>query len=78
MGSGLPFGKEKKIRNLIRNYIKDRVREKKAFDEQTKRLDAQLGNEQIDELTYERLRMILETQYYQRQEEEWAKTKNKL
>ena len=76
MGSSLPFGKERKIQKLIRNYIKDRAREKRAFNEQIKRLDAQFDDEQINWQTYERFRMILENQYYQRQEEEWAKTRN--
>lgn len=78
MGFSLPFGKERKMRKLIGNYIKDRVREKKAFYEQISRLDAQLNDKQIEQSTYERLIAILETQYYQKQNEEWAKVVTKF
>jgi hypothetical protein len=80
MGFSLPFGKKRKMRKLIRNYIKDRVREKRAFNEQMKRIDAMLEDEQIDQKIHERLRLlgILETQYYLKQEEEWAKIEKKF
>ena len=78
MGFSLPFGKERKMRKLIGNYIKERVREKRAFDEQTRRIDAQLKDEQIDMQIHERLRGILETQYYQKQQEQWARVENKF
>ncbi len=78
MGFSLSRVKERKIRKLIGNYVKDRFREKRAFDEQIRRLDAQLAEEQINQQNYETFRAILETRYYQRQEEEWAETKNKF
>ncbi len=78
MGFSLPFGKERKMRKLIGNYIKDRVREKRAFDEQIRLLSAQFIDKRIEQDTYERLRAILETQYYQKQEEEWEKVELKF
>jgi len=78
MGFNLPFGKERKMRKLIGNYIKDRVREKRVFEEQIRRLDAQLEDEQIDQQIHERLRRILEAQYFQKQQEQWATVKNKF
>ena len=78
MGFNLPFGKERKMRKLIGNYIKDRVREKRVFEEQIRRLDAQLNDEQIDQQIHERLRGILEIQYYQKKQEQWATVKNKF
>ncbi len=78
MGFSLPFGKKRKMRKLIRNYIEDRAREKRAFNEQMKRIDAKLEDEQIDQQIHERLRGILETQYYQKQEEEWVKIAKKF
>lgn len=78
MGFGLTFGKERKMLKLVGNYIKDRVREGKAFNDQIRRLDAQLTDKLIDEETYQRLKAILETQYYQKQEEEWEKVVNKF
>jgi hypothetical protein len=78
MAFSLPFGKERKVRKMISNYVKDRVREKRAFEEQIGRLDAQLKDEQIDMQIHERLRGILEAQYYQKQNEQWAKIENEF
>lgn len=78
MEFSLPFRKERKMRKLIGNYIKDRVREKRAFDTQIRRLDAQLNDNRIKQQTYERLIVVLETQYYQKQKEEWLKVENKF
>ncbi|MFW9804909.1 MAG: hypothetical protein ACFFFC_19790, partial [Candidatus Thorarchaeota archaeon] len=63
MGFSLPFGKERKIRKLIENFFKDKAREKKAFYEQIKRLDAKFSERQIDQQIHERYRSILEKQY---------------
>ncbi len=78
MGFSLPFGKQRKMRKLIGNYVKDRVREKRAFDEQIRRLHSQLNDKQIEKHTYERLIAILEAQYCQKQNEEWVKVENKF
>ena len=53
MGFSLPFGKQRKMRKLIGNYVKDRVREKRAFDEQIRRLHSQLNDKQIELLKAE-------------------------
>ena len=78
MGFSLPLRKEEKMRKLIRNYLSDRIIEKRAFCELIKRLDAELDEKQIEQKVYERLRANLETQYCQKQEQEWAKIKNKI
>jgi hypothetical protein len=78
MGFSLPFGKKRKIRKLIEKYLKDNVREERTFNEQRKRLDSQLDDRQIDQQIYERYRVILEKQYYQKQKKEWVKVKNKF
>ncbi len=73
MGFSLPFGKERKTRKLIENYLKNEAGEREAFNEQTKRLDAQLHDRQIDQQTHERYRAILEKHYHQKQKEECAR-----
>lgn len=78
MGFSLFFGKKMKMRRLVKNYIKLRIKEKKTFDQQVKCLESQLGDNQIVKSTFERLKEILETQYYQRQQKEWAKIENKF
>ena len=78
MGFSLPFGKERKMRKLTETYFKDKVREKRALNEQRKRLDAQLEDKQIDQQIHERYSAILEKQYYQKQKEKWVKLENKL
>ncbi len=63
---------------FVRNYIHSRVKKKRAFDEQKKLLDIQLRDKEIELNTYERLKDILETEYYKQQQEEWAKVQDKL
>ena len=66
---GFPFivlGKERKRRKLIRKYMKDRVEQKKVFDEQLTRLALQLRDKTIDQDTYDRLRDILEIHFLTR------------
>jgi hypothetical protein len=78
MGFSSFFGKKMKMRRLIGNYVKLRIKERSTFDQQVKCLEAQLGDNQIEKPTFERLREILETQYYQKQQKEWAKIENKF
>ena len=66
------------MQKLIENYFKDRIRKKIAFDEQTKRLKAQLKDRQIDQQTYERYTIVLDKQYYQKHKEEWVKVESKF
>ncbi len=63
------FGKKKKIGKSIRTYVGDRVKEKRAFEQQVKGLEIQLRNKTVDQDTYNRLRDILEINFVQRREE---------
>ena len=75
---GFSFGKKRKMQKLIGNYVSFRVKEKRAFNEQLERLVAQLSDKKIEPDTYERLREVLEVKYFQQQQEEWAKIKDKF
>ena len=63
------LGKKRKQKKLIREYIRDQVKQKRSFDEQLKKLEAQFRSKLIDESTYERLRDILEIQFMKQREE---------
>jgi hypothetical protein len=78
MGFSAPFGKKHSFRKLVKNYISLRVKEKKAFTEQRKLLDAQLKDKKIDQHDYERLSEVLEAKYLQQQQEGWAKIETKF
>ena len=70
--------KEQEIRKQLEKYASDRFQEKGHFGDIIKRLDAELHDNQIALNTYERLRANLETQFYQKQEREWAKIRSKM
>lgn len=53
----------------IRAYVTSRVKEKRAFEEQLKRLEAQLQNKTLDQDLYERMREILEINFVQQGDE---------
>ena len=78
MGFGLFVNKKTKMRRLIKNYVKLRIKEKKTFDQQIKLLEAQLIDKQIENQTFERLKDVLESQYYQKQQEQWVGVENKF
>jgi hypothetical protein len=65
----LAFWKKQKMGKLIGNYISDRAKEKRVFQEQLKRLDAQLQDKTIDQQKYDRLRNILEVRFIRQREE---------
>jgi len=69
------FGKKKMVKS-IRTYVTGRVKEKKAFQEQLKRLEVQLQNKTLDQFTYERMRDILEASFVQQQEESRVQMQN--
>jgi len=69
------FGKKKMVKS-IRTYVTGRVKEKKAFEEQLKRLEVQLQNKTLDQFTYERMRDILEASFVQQQEESRVQMQN--
>lgn len=70
--------KEKEMRKQLEKYTADRIREKRYFADILKRLEDELNERQIERHTYERLTANLETQFYQKQEREWAKIKSKI
>ena len=76
MGFHFSFWKKQKIGKLIGSYISDRVKEKRAFKEQLKRLDSQLQEETINQQIYERLRNVLEFNFVQKREEARLKLHN--
>ena len=78
MEFSLALGKKGKMRRLVRNYVDHRIKEKKILSQQIERLETQLHSNSIEKPTYERLRVILETQYYQKQQEQWTKIKDKF
>lgn len=69
MGLRFALGKQQNTNKLLNNYIIRRLQHKKAYDKQLYRLDEQNKQERIDELEFERLRTILEMNYYQQQVE---------
>ena|GEM_PF-6330713 len=75
-----PFGKSKKAVKLIREYVKERVKENQLIKSQFERLDDQLENKIIDKDTYKRLRNVLEIYSIRQREEALEKTfqKNKI
>ncbi|MCZ2809781.1 MAG: hypothetical protein O2V44_10545 [Candidatus Bathyarchaeota archaeon] len=50
----------RKLKKLMRAYVKDRLKQERIFSEEIKVLDAQLRDKTIDRDTYVRLRKILE------------------
>lgn len=76
MGFKSNFWKKKKIGKSIRAYVRGRVKEKIAFEQQLERLEVQLQNKILDQFTYERMRDILEASFVQQQEESRAHMQN--
>jgi hypothetical protein len=72
MGFKPNFWKKKTIGKTIRTYVKGRVKEKRSFEEQLERLEAQLLKRALDQNSYERMRDILEASFVQQQEESRA------
>ena len=61
--------KESKLAKNIKKYIKQRARDKKILSEQIEKLENQLEDNTIDELTHERLRDLLEVNFMKQREE---------
>ncbi len=78
MGFGSSFSKKAKMQKLIGNYVKRRIKERTAFNQQIKWLDTQLNDEKIDQDTYERFRQILEIKDLEKQQEGWVKIQKKF
>jgi hypothetical protein len=71
------FGKKQKMVKLVGKYVNQRLKHKRSFKNQLERLDAQLQHEEIDQLERDRLRDLLEANYYQQQQEDWKRIQNK-
>ena len=69
------FGKNKMGKSM-RAYVTGRVKEKRAFEEQLKRLEVQLEDKILDQFTFERMRDILEASFVQQQEESRVQMQN--
>ena len=78
MAFHLAFWKKQKMGKLIGDYVSDRVKEKRAFQEQLKRLYAQLQDKTIDQQIYDRLRDILEVKFILQREEARISIKHNL
>ncbi len=72
------FWKKQKMGKLIGDYVSDRVKEKRAFQEQLKRIYAQLQDKTIDQQLYDRLRDILEVKFIQQREDALTNIQNNL
>ena len=59
-------------------YISDRMKEKRAYERQLKKLEAQLEENTIDKQIHERLREALEIKFIQQREEARTCIKNKF
>ena len=79
MGFGFPLKRTNNQVKFIRKYVNQRAKEKRALNDQLKRIDSQLQNDTIDKYTYERLRDVLEINFFKQREEalEKAFLKNK-
>ncbi len=69
MGFRFAFGKTNKIGKYIDGYISDRMKEKRAYETQLKKLGAQLEENRIDKQIHERLREVLEIKFIPQREE---------
>ena len=79
MGFGFTLKTTNNSVKFIRKYVNQRAKEKQALNDQLKRIDSQLQNDAIDKYTYERLRDVLEINFFKQREEalEKAFLKNK-
>jgi hypothetical protein len=59
----------KKLRKLVRSYLKERCKQHKRMKEESSKLDLLLKGDRIDENTYERLQELLEMSYKQKSQE---------
>ena len=77
MGFNFSFRKKQKVGTLITHYVKERNKEKQSYTEQLERLVAQLQDGTIDQLEHDRLRDLLDANYFQQQQEAWSHVQNK-
>jgi len=77
MGFNFGFRKKQKVGTLITHYVKERIKGRQSYTEQLERLLAQLQDETIDQLEHDRLRDLLDANYFQQQQEAWSHVQNK-
>ena len=65
--------KKSKKGKLIGEYVKKRIHKKRLYQEQLDLLDSQLQDGNIDNNERDRLRIILEAKYYEKQQDDWKK-----
>jgi hypothetical protein len=75
MGLSFRSNQQTKAVKFIKNYIKERVKEKKAHEKQLKRLKDQRKEKKIDKSTYERLKNILQINFLKQREETLEKAR---
>jgi len=57
------------MRRLVRTYARKRLEQKEAMNKELERLEQLRQNESIDQITFERLKHLLEHAYQQKREE---------
>jgi len=60
---------ERKLKRLMRTYVRNRLEQEKTFTKQLEKLQTQLHDKSIDQNTYARLKEILEISIAKRREE---------
>ena len=78
MGFRIAFGKTNKMGKYIGHYISDRMKEKRAYERQLKKFDAQLEKNTINKQIHDRLREDLEIEFIQQREEARACIKKQI
>ncbi len=62
-------GLSRKLRNVKRSYLRERLKQRQHLNEEISRLDTLLKEGVIDEDTHKRLRKLLEMGYQQKRQE---------
>ena len=60
---------QRKLKRLVCTYVKKRLEQKEAMNKELERLERLRENESIDQITFERLKYLLENTYEQKREE---------
>jgi len=60
---------QRRLKNVMRSYIKKRKKQQETLSRELAKLDEIRNNKSIDEITYERLKHILEANFEQKLEE---------
>jgi len=60
---------ERKLKKLMGKYVRKRLKQKEAFNKELERLEELFQNKSIDQITYERLKQLLENNYEKKRED---------